>query len=133
MSDIKVCFSNLASNEDSVDGIYMPNQRKIVIDKNLSQSEIISTLLHELGHFIDDLRNPYNNLANRYHLQGRANDDIGRELTFRQKKALLKTEREAWINARGLASQLRIPLGNWFVNDERTSLKTYYSIRVRKE
>ena len=112
-------------------GEYRPNRREVLVDKDLPEAVKISTLLHELGHFMDDLRNPLNNFANRFHNDGRNAIDQERHLTMLQKKRILKTEKEAWKNARALASQLSIPLGKWFYQDEKSSLNSYYAIRIR--
>lgn len=112
-------------------GEYRPLRREVIIDRNLDQAAKLSTLLHELGHFMDDLRNPFNNFANRFHNDGRTAIDQERHLTMNQKKKILKTEKEAWKNARALASQLNIPLGKWFNQDEKSSLNSYYAIRIR--
>ena len=114
-------------------GEYRPSRREVVIERGLNQSEIISTLLHELGHFIDDLRNPLNHFSNRFHNDGRTAIERDRDLTMLQKKRVLKLEKEAWKNGRALASQLNIPLGQWFSKDEKSSLNSYYSIRLRKD
>lgn len=108
-------------------GAYLGNRRSISISKKLSNIETIATLLHELGHFIDDLRNPHNHLSNRFHNGARTAIEEDRKLTFLQKKRLLKIEREAWKNARALARQLDIPLGAWFYKDEKSALATYYA------
>ena len=118
-----------------VDGIgaYVPSRRSIVIETSLSQSHTISTLLHELGHFVDDFRNPNNHFNNRFHNDGRTAIENERALTARQKKKVLQLEREAWKNGRALARQLNIPLGRWFFQDEKSSFNTYRSIRIREE
>ena len=111
-------------------GCYYGNKRSITISKSLGQAELLATLLHELGHFIDDLRNPHNHLTNRFHNGARTAIEEDRKLTFLQKKRLLKIEREAWKNARALAKQLDIPLGNWFYKDEKSALASYYAKKV---
>lgn len=127
LCNVKIVFKK------EVDGVgeYIPNRRQVVLEKGLSQSEIISTLLHEFGHFIDDYRNPENNLNNRYHNDGRTAIEQDRELTVQQKKKILKIEKEAWKNGRALARQLNIPLGNWFYRDEKSALNSYYAMRIR--
>lgn len=117
-----------------VDGVgeYVPNRRRVALEKSLSQSEIISTLLHEFGHFIDDLRNPENNFNNKFHNDGRTAIEQERNPTLQQKKKILKLEKEAWKNGRALARQLNIPLGNWFYRDEKSALNSYYAMRARE-
>lgn len=111
-------------------GEYNPNRRVIKYDPRLSDSEVISTLLHELGHYLDDYRNP-NKYAGTHHYYGRTR--IERDyvyLTANQKQAIWDTETEAWKNGRAIANQLKIKLGKWFDKDETSSLNTYRPIRV---
>ncbi|MBX2986711.1 MAG: hypothetical protein KF802_02340 [Bdellovibrionaceae bacterium] len=111
-------------------GEYDPNRRVIKYDNTLSNSDIISTLLHELGHYLDDLRNP-NKYAGAHHYYGRTRLERNYVyLTVNQKQVLFSTETEAWDNAEAIAKQLKIPLGNWFKKDKISSLNTYRSIRV---
>lgn len=111
-------------------GEYNPNKRTITIARNQSESEKISTLLHEMGHFIDDTRNP-NRFAMKYHFHGYGK--LEKEyavLTVNQKDAVMRAEMSAWKNARALARQLKIPLGKWFYTDETRCLNTYRPIRT---
>lgn len=111
-------------------GEYNPNNRTIKYDNSLSDSEIISTLLHELGHYQDDLRNP-NKYGGTHHYYGRTR--LERQyvyLTAKQKQAIWDTETEAWKNGRAIAKQLKIKLGKWFDKDETSSLNTYRPIRI---
>jgi hypothetical protein len=128
----KLCNVEIVFKKE-VDGVgeYVPNRRRVALEKGLDQSAIISTLLHELGHFIDDFRNPENNLNNKFHNDGRTAIEREREMTSQQKKKILKIEREAWKNGRALARQLNIPLGSWFYRDEKSSLNSYYAMRTR--
>lgn len=114
-------------------GEYRPGRREVAIERGLGQSAIISTLLHELGHFMDDLRNPTNNFANRFHNDGRTAIEKELYLTQRQKNQVLKLEKEAWKNAEALARQLKIPMGRWFYQDKESSLNSYRAIRLRKD
>lgn len=111
-------------------GEYDPNKRTILIDGTYSESEVISTLLHEIGHFIDDTRNP-NRFQMKHHYHGY--DKLEKEystLTVNQKEAVMRAEMSAWKNARALARQLNIPLGKWFYKDETRCLNTYRPIRT---
>jgi hypothetical protein len=130
----KLCNVSIVFKKE-VDGTgeYRPSRREVVIEKGLPQSAILSTLLHELGHFVDDLTNPSNHFSNRFHNDGRTAIENDRDLTMLQKKRILKLEKEAWKNARALARQLNIPIGSWFTKDEKSSLNSYYSIRIRKD
>lgn len=111
-------------------GEYSPNNRTIKFDPSMSKENILSTLLHELGHFMDDYRNP-NKFAGRHHTCGRTR--IEKDFIFlsvNQKQAVWESEIEAWKNARAIALKLKIPLGKWFTKDETSSLNTYRSIRT---
>lgn len=112
------------------EGEYRPNRRKVIIaTKDFSESQILSTLLHEIGHFEDDLRNP-KRFSQKYHYWGYEWINQERNLTLNQKEAVLRAELSAWKNARALALKLRIPLGKWFKKDERESLNTYRAVKT---
>jgi hypothetical protein len=126
VSNVKIVWK---SNYEGC-GDYDPNNRTITIDRKLSQSEIISTMLHELGHYLDDSRNP-TKYGNNHHYYGRTRLERElSELTTNQKAIVWDTELEAWKNAEALAYQLRIPLSKWYWKDKESSLNTYRSIRI---
>lgn len=124
---LNICFVK-AKDADS----YSSSQRKIIISEDQDQSETIVALLHEIGHFIDDHRNPINNISNKFMTQARVNIENSNTLTMRQKRKIIKNERVAWKNARGLARQLGIPLGQWFFKAEKKYLKTYSNLKIRE-
>lgn len=128
----KLCQVRVVFRSDvDCTGVYYPQQRTVVVDKDLDEPAKISTLLHELGHFMDDLRTPLNHFSNRFHNDGRTAIEEDRHLTMLQKKRILKLEKEAWKNGRAIARQLKIPLGQWFDKDEKSALNSYYAIRTR--
>jgi len=42
----------LTFGEDKVDGLFIPDQKVILIEKTLSKEDKIQTLIHELGHAV---------------------------------------------------------------------------------
>jgi len=104
------------------DGAYMPNRRTIVIDRDLDESTEIATLLHEIGHSMDDsLKDPktlkkYDKAYTAFYKN---------EATDKQKKIVLECETKAWEYGRGIAKKLRIKLGKWYDVEQESALKDY--------
>lgn len=119
--------------KSNVDGFgeYSPHQRKVVVDRSLSRCERITTILHELGHFMDDSKNP-DRWNNNHHYYGydKIENSI-KEMSMNQKVVVWECELEAWRNARSLAKMIQIPLGKWFDRDEISSLNSYRGIKIK--
>lgn len=111
------------------DGVYMPSRRQIVLDKDLEPHEEVATLLHELGHAMDDSLTSgtpqYKKLERAYRVI------YDKRPTKRQKELVHETEVRAWEYGKGIAKKLRIPLGKWYgaVRDE--ALLSYSEIQSR--
>lgn len=102
------------------DGLYIPSQRKVVLDKDLEPGEEIATLLHELGHMLDDaLQEPDSNLNRAYQAVYR------KKPTINQRRLVLECEQRAWDCGRGIAKKLRIPLGKWYDREMQDALQSY--------
>ncbi len=96
--------------------------KKITLDTGLSQSAEIATLLHELGHVLDDLSfttDEYNKISKAY--TRIYDDNCSRE----HKETVLEREKAAWKYGRNLATQLGIRLGKWFLVEEKVSIASY--------
>lgn len=116
--------------DGSGNGYFDPNRRLIMVDASLPESLIISTLLHELGHFQDAQKRPKVwESAHHYYGYDRLHREFNK-LAENQKKIVWDCELEAWRQARGIARGLKIPLGKWFINDEKKSLNSYRGIKV---
>lgn len=116
--------------DGSENGEFSPNRRSVTVDGSLPDSLIISTLLHELGHFLDAQKRPKVwESAHHYYGYGRIEKEF-MTLTENQKKIVWDCELEAWRQARSIARSLKIPLGKWFYNDEKKSLNSYRGIKV---
>jgi len=105
-------------------GVYSPSARTILIDENLNVKQKMFTLLHEAGHFIDYSTNP-KSFTNASHNIARRKIEKSQKLSLAQKRAIIRNETKAWKYAKGLARQLKIPLGKNFEKDRKESLKTY--------
>ena len=112
------------------EGVYYPHNKTIAYSEELSESEIISCLLHEIGHLLDDYTNK-DKYSHIHFVQGIDNIQAVKRLTKRQKKKVVDTEVSAWKNAEALAKILKIPLGKWYYKDKKEALKSYTDIEVR--
>lgn len=104
------------------DGAYMPSRRVISVDKDLPESTEIATLLHEMGHSMDDTL--YDKRSMKI-LDKAFPAFYNGTATEAQKAAVIECERRAWVFARGIAKKLRIPLGKWFDKEENEALSDY--------
>lgn len=107
--------------ECSSEGIFFPSKSKIVIDKDLSDVEEIATLLHELGHALDDFTTHYNHKE-----LNRAYDKVDDPVLSKKNLDLvLKCERRAWLNGVSIANRAKIRLGKWYTRIMQESLNSY--------
>lgn len=104
------------------DGIYQPSRRRIIIDSDLEETEEVATLLHELGHALDDALSSKKDLCKR--------DDAYKVIyTSKYSKAqlrrVLKCEVSAWQTGKYIAELLKIPLGTWYTHIQNDAIKGY--------
>lgn len=114
---IKMDFSAYNGN-----GAWMVAARKIKIDPDMSESEEIATILHELGHVMDDtfqMSKSPNEVIDAYSCIYTGT------YTKKQKRLVIKAERLAWANGRKIAKLLKIRLGKWYTDVQRTSINAY--------
>lgn len=118
----EACEIKVQYRDQPGDGAYIPTLRKIAIDKDLPESTEIATLLHELGHAMDETL-----LDKR--VAKRLNRLYMRVYTVKLSKArlgeIIDCERRAWALGRSVAKSLRIPLGKWFEREEQDALAQY--------
>lgn len=120
---IKVEFKHEVS-----DGVFIPWKRKIRIDDSMTETETVATLLHEIGHMLDDLTDLYSSpskIAASYHAVYYSKP------TRVQKAAVLACETRAWNIGRLVAKQLKIRLGAWYLHYANLSLQTYQETKCR--
>lgn len=120
---VKVQFSDYPEHL----GKWNPNKRCITVHYGQSDSALISTLLHELGHAIDDLfiehtRREYNAIDTAYKMLH------NNRASSKHKKIIRNCEDRAWKLGEALAKALGIKLGPWFYEDAKQALKTYAKI-----
>jgi hypothetical protein len=105
------------------DGAFVPTRRKVVIDPDLSETDTLATLLHELGHFLDDtiLRdNPsMGKLSEAYYAV------YGDKYTNSQLEIVVKCEERAWDYGEVIAKQLKIKLGKWYTDNKKDAIRSY--------
>ena len=98
------------------------SRRVIRIDSEREDSEIIATLLHEIGHVIAFMH---------YGKQG-ARESVHIDVIFhkgkptrRQTAKIIEQEEDAWRAGEQLAFLMDIPLGSWYAETRAECLKSY--------
>lgn len=109
--------------ESDSEGVWMPLVRRIRLDENLSNSVEIASLLHELGHSIDDLM--WVKLAESKEVDKAYEAMYSEKVSSKQRKIVVEFEERAWKNARNIAKRLNIRLGKWYYKTEKKFLNTY--------
>lgn len=102
--------------------MWIPSTRKIKLDPEMSESEEIATLLHELGHVLDDA---FDMLGNVNEVQKAYECIYTNKFTKKQKRLVLKAERLAWSNGKKIAKLLKIRLGKWYTEVQAESINSY--------
>ena len=102
---------------------FVPSLRVIKIEPHMSDSEEIATLLHELGHSIDDMLVVNGTMSRR---MDKAYKSLYKNRASKVQKAMVYgAESRAWNLGRVIARELNIRLGKWYTSVEQFSLKTY--------
>lgn len=108
--------------DEPCEGAFIPSRNYIRIDPSLADAAEIATILHELGHSIDDtLVNP----ETCQKLEAAYRQVYGKKCTKRQSALVIECEERAWKFGRALAKKLRIPLGKWYDKQEKEALEAY--------
>jgi hypothetical protein len=124
----QACEINVEYKPEDGDGAWISTRRKIRIDPDLAPSTEIATLLHELGHVLDDTRSKGGmdqRIEKAYHAV------YHKKPTRKQHEMVLKRERAAWEHGRGIAKKLRIRLGKWFEDEMAEALREYRAQEVQ--
>lgn len=108
-------------------GRWNPNKRCITVHYAQSDSALISTVLHELGHAIDDMfvehtRREHDAINTAYKMLN------NNRASSKHKRLIVACETRAWKIAASLAKALGIKIGPWFYKDAKQALKTYAKI-----
>lgn len=112
-------------------GEYRTRGRVIKLEESLTQKETLAVLLHEIGHFIDEMFDPekanHKNLLSAYQ-----KFFSNKPMTHKQKLLIIDCETTAWNYGRVLAKKLKIPVGDWFEKEMMAGLAEYNSIKTIK-
>lgn len=111
------------------DGFYNDATKRITLCEGLDDSSEVATLIHELGHAVDDTFRPSPRSLDRAYQK----DFTNTPLTRRQKAMILACERSAWRSGRVIAKRLKIPLGKWFDDEEAESMRIYRRAKVSRK
>lgn len=105
--------------------------RRIYLDESFKDSLLIAVLLHEIGHFEDELLTSNKKLEELY---ARAAEKCDKDISMNKKEfdCLIGCETRAWQMAEVLARKLKIPLGKWFYKHRDSALLTYFSAKTHK-
>jgi hypothetical protein len=114
----------IVENDD--DGVWLPWTRTVKINDDLSQAAEIATILHELGHALDDILTPSARSASKMYKAYRA--IYRNKYTKKQLALVLQAEKKAWRYGRDIADRLGIRLGKWYDKEEIESIKAYKDI-----
>lgn len=107
------------------EGIWSPHSGKIRIDDDMTQSDTIATILHELGHSVTDLPTREPKISDELYesypavYKGKAKQW--------QIDVVVEEEKKAWARGRDIAARLKIRLGKWYDVAEEESIKGYQS------
>lgn len=100
----------------------MESSKKITASSNMSQSAEIATILHEIGHVLDDMSLT---LADRTKVDKAYGKIYTDNYSHKHKQTVLEREKAAWMYGRRLAAQVGIKLGKWFITEEKEALASY--------
>lgn len=110
---------------------YESHGKKVYIDPKYKNSDLIAYLLHEIGHFEDDLYTSSKTVEKLYVLADKKSDK-GIPLSDKEYNCIIQCEKNAWYHGAIIARKLKIPLGKWYKKIEKESLLTYQKIKRRK-
>lgn len=101
---------------------YEPHRRILRMDPTLSQSAEIASLLHELGHALDDtlLTGRIERRLSLAYVALYAENNTRGQLNL-----VIECEERAWKYARAVAKKLRIKLGKWFDDYKDICIEDY--------
>lgn len=108
--------------EEGDNGASSPTRKYIKVGVDQSETGVIATLLHELGHMHDFtlVRRRSVNALMKYH-------DLLDKGKIRQVqlRRIVKGEERAWAYGKIIAKMLGIPIGKWYDEHARDAIRTY--------
>lgn len=107
------------------DGIWIPHSKTILVDDDMPQDEEIATILHELGHALDDIVST--NVRNSQIMYNSYRAMYTSKPSKLQRKIVIAAEKKAWKYGRDIAKRLNIRLGKWYTKLEKSCIKDYQS------
>lgn len=110
-------------------GYFLPNKKEIIIDPKLTLDQQIFSILHELGHHLDDVENNY-----KYDdIYGKANKKVEKELSLsiREYNVLNECEIRAWKKGEIIAKLLDIRLNKGYSIFKKSCLSGYRRVKCR--
>ncbi len=103
---------------------WFPGTSKIIMDDNVSQTEEVASLLHELGHAVSDLFDtPDADIKAIEKAYGVIYKDA--QVSAKNLSVVLATEHRAWNTGREIAKRLKIRLGKWYTDIEQECIEAY--------
>jgi len=103
---------------------WLPSTNKIIMDDNVSQTEEVASLLHELGHAVSDLFDtPDADIKAIEKAYGVIYTNS--PVSAKNLSVVLATEQRAWNTGREIAKRLKIRLGKWYTNVELECMEAY--------
>lgn len=110
---------------------YQPYGKKIYIDPEIKGSDQIAILLHELGHFEDEVFTSDKKVELLYQRAAyKCDEDI--PLSKREFNCLIGCELNAWNHGAIIAKKLKIPTGKWYKKIQDKSIATYFETKTKK-
>ena len=106
---------------NDIESSYSPTARRIRLDTDLPQSHVIASLLHELGHSMDDLLVPkYLKSLDKAYTAIYKDKQTAAQMTL-----VIDCEKRAWDYGRKIATILNIRLGKWYDDYQKACLAAY--------
>lgn len=124
---------SLNETDDVIDlGEFDPRRRTISLNSKVPQTTQIAVFLHELGHFLDHMKDPKFSQSKKL-LRGYSKYIFSKPVTTEEKKRIIECERRAWSNGIVIAKLLGIPLGRWYKKERFEGMAFYRSIPVKED
>lgn len=104
------------------EGLFSHHYKVLHIQDDLTETEMVATLLHELGHAMDF--SFYNKRTMKRLFVAYENVYNGKH-SKRDLELVIIAEKDAWNTGKVIAKLLKIKLGTWYSHQEALCLKDY--------